>query len=237
MSGVVAEVNTPSARPRLGRFETLGAWLHLWTPPRDAVVPPIPWRRLGIGAAIAAVLLGALAAWLVPRIEGAKRREAASEKRQLAALTARERAVLARDQRLHTGHAAARPADPAAAQRVVLADLERAITADARARIAAGTLAGRVLSTTCQPFTRSNTPVAPSPTATAAPYECTAVSRDIPPSQHAPAGILGYPFWARVDFRRGTFLWCKVNLRPGERGIGGEAAVVALPAPCNLLAG
>ena len=58
--------------------EVLGAWLHLWTPPRGAAVPPVPWRRIGIGAAIAALLLGALAAWLVPRIDRAKRREAAT---------------------------------------------------------------------------------------------------------------------------------------------------------------
>jgi hypothetical protein len=231
-------VDTSPAPPRLTRFETLGAWLHLWTPPRDAVVPPIPWRRIGIGAAIAAVLLGALAAWLVPRIDRAKRHEAAAEKRQLAALTAKERRILTRDQRLHTGRATgARPSNPAAAQRALVADLERAITGDARARIAAGTLSGQVLTTSCRPFTRGPTPASTSPTATAAPYECTAVTGDIRSSQRNPAGAIGYPFWARVDFPRGTFLWCKVNLPPGERGIGGEVAVVALPPPCNLVNG
>jgi hypothetical protein len=77
--------------------------------------------------------------------------------------------------------------------------------------------------------------VAASPTATAAAYECTAITHVIPGSSHNIPGAIGYPFWARVNFRRGTFLWCKVNLRPGERGIGGEPAVVALPAACNLL--
>lgn len=230
-------MSAPQAPPKLSRFETVGAWLHLWTPPRDAVVPPVPWRRIGIGAAIAAIVLGALAAWLIPRIDRAKRREAAAEQRQLAALSARERRVLARDQRLHTGRTSSLPADPARAQRTVVAALERAITADARGRTAAGTLTGSVLTTTCAPFTRAAVRVTPPPTATAAGYECTAVTREIPRSARNVAGAIGYPFWARVDFPRGTFQWCKVNLRPGERGIGGEAAVVALPAGCNLLKG
>ena len=230
-------MSAPQAPPRLSRFETVGAWLHVWTPPRDAAVPPVPWRRIGIGAAIAAVVLGALAAWLIPRIDRAKHREAAAEQRQLAALSARERRVLARDQRLHTGRTSALPGTPVTAQRTVVAALERAITADARARTAAGTLAGNVLTTTCAPFTRAAVRVTPPPTATSAGYECTAVTREIPRSARNIAGAIGYPFWARVNFPRGTFEWCKVNLRPGERGIGGEAAVVALPAGCNLLKG
>ena len=230
-------MSAPQAPPRLSRFETVGAWLHVWTPPRDAAVPPVPWRRIGIGAAIAAVVLGALAAWLIPRIDRAKQREAAAEQRQLAALSARERRVLARDQQLHTGRTGTLPADPATAQRTVVAALERAITADARGRTAAGTLTGNVLTTTCAPFTRAAVRVTPPPTATAAGYECTAVTREIPRSARNIAGAIGYPFWARVNFPRGTFEWCKVNLRPGERGIGGEAAVVALPAGCNLLKG
>jgi hypothetical protein len=230
-------MSAPQAPPRLSRFETVGAWLHLWTPPREAVVPAVPWRRIGIGAAIVAAVLGALGAWLIPRIDRAKRREATAEQRQLAALSVRQRLVLARDQRLHTGRAGALPADPVAAQRAALAGLERAITADSRARAAAGTLAGPIVATTCAPFTRGPVRVAPTPGATAAGYECTAVTREIPRSARNTAGAIGYPFWARVNFRRGTFQWCKVNLRPGERGVGGEVAVVALPPACNLLNG
>jgi hypothetical protein len=33
----------------LGPLQVVGAWLGLWTPPRDAVVPPVPWRRLLLG--------------------------------------------------------------------------------------------------------------------------------------------------------------------------------------------
>ena len=31
---------------RLGRLEILGAWLGVWTPPRGAAVPPVPWRLI-----------------------------------------------------------------------------------------------------------------------------------------------------------------------------------------------
>ena len=228
-------MTSSNTAPRLTRFETLGAWLHVWTPPRGAVVPPVPWRRIGIGAVIVAVVLGGLAAWIVPRIDRAKRSEAAAERRSAARLSARERRILVRDQRLHSGRVASLPADPAAAQRAVVAALARAITTDARARNAAGTLAGHVQTTTCAPFTRGPVRTAPSPTAASAGYECTAVTREIPRSARNVAGAIGYPFWARANFRRGTFVWCKINLQPGERGIGGESAFVALPAPCNLL--
>ena len=230
-------MSASQAPPPLTRFEVIGAWLHLWTPPRGAIVPPVPWRRIGIGAALAALLLGAVAAWLVPRIERAKRHESATERRRLAALNARERRILERDQRLHTGRAGFVPSNPVAAQQAVVADLQRAITADAQARTAAGTLSGHVLRTTCVPFTRGTARVTPSPTATAAGYECTAVTGEIPKSSRNVAGEIGYPFWARVDFRHRTFQWCKVNPPPGERGAGGEAAAVALPAPCNLVRG
>src|SRR3712207_7944463 len=33
-----------SEEHRLSRWEVLGAWLRLWTPPREVEVPPVPWR-------------------------------------------------------------------------------------------------------------------------------------------------------------------------------------------------
>ena len=35
--------------PRAGRLEILGAWLHVWTPPRDTYVPPPPPLRAQVG--------------------------------------------------------------------------------------------------------------------------------------------------------------------------------------------
>ena len=60
---------------RLGRLEVLGAWLRVWTPPRGAVVPPVPWRPLAIAAALVAVALLAAAALLVPGILDDRERE------------------------------------------------------------------------------------------------------------------------------------------------------------------
>src|SRR6266550_6598464 len=86
----------------IGRFETLGAWLRLWTPPKGATVPPVPSRRLAVGGATTLLVLAALAAWLVPRIEHSKRATAQADRRTTAALAARERTRLAQDQQLHT---------------------------------------------------------------------------------------------------------------------------------------
>ncbi|MEA2139427.1 MAG: hypothetical protein QOG56_2577, partial [Solirubrobacteraceae bacterium] len=45
---------------RASRWEIVGAWLRIWTPPRDVEIPPFPRRR----ALVAAVVLGGVAAAL-----------------------------------------------------------------------------------------------------------------------------------------------------------------------------
>src|SRR5512132_2582605 len=93
---------------RLSRLEVIGAWLHVWTPHRDAEVPPIPWRRIAIWSAATVVVLCIAAALVVPRIDSAKRAGAARDAKALAARRAAERARIISDQRPHTG-AAKRP--------------------------------------------------------------------------------------------------------------------------------
>ena len=94
---------------RLGRLEVLGAWLGVWTPPREAVVPPVPWRPIAAAAALLAVALLAGAALLVPAIlddrerAGDRAREAA-QRRHAQALAAADR-----EQRPRTGRGAADP--------------------------------------------------------------------------------------------------------------------------------
>ena len=73
-------------RESIGPFETVGAWLHLWTPPREVEVPPVPKRKLAIGALIAAVVLGAAAAVAVPAIDSGKKEGAAQRRAKAAAL-------------------------------------------------------------------------------------------------------------------------------------------------------
>ena len=207
-------------------------------------MPPVPKRKLAAGAAVGALVIAALAVWLVPRIQHAKRSTASAERRAATASTARERRRLAQDQRLHEargmepGRGAARPTELARRQALVR-ELERSITLDARQRVAAGTLRGTVLRTSCRPYSRGPTAPPPQPNLAEAvgKYECLAVTGAIPGSARSVGGALGYPFWARVNFKSYAYVWCKINPRPGERGIGGETAVIGLPARCDLQRG
>src|SRR4051794_6002424 len=88
-----------TTRRRASAFEVLGAWLHVWTPPRDVDVPPVPWRRVAVGGAIAAVVIGGALALLVPRIDAGKQRAARTEAARLAASRAAVRARTIREQR------------------------------------------------------------------------------------------------------------------------------------------
>ena len=154
---VPAGPGAPGAQPRAGRFEILGAWLHVWTPPRGVHVPPVPWRKIALGGAAAAIALGGLAAWLVPRIEQAKRHTAQTQRRQEALAAAQEARRLRYEQRLRLARAAHLPParSPAAlGQRAhaLVSDLEASVTADARARARAGELDGPIARTECQPY-------------------------------------------------------------------------------------
>lgn len=74
-----------SERKRTGPFGTLGAWLRIWTPPRDVEVPPPP-RPLTL-AAIAAALVGVglvFALVVLPAIDDARERTAAADRREAA---------------------------------------------------------------------------------------------------------------------------------------------------------
>ena len=84
---------------RASILEIIGAWLHIWTPPRDAYVPPIPWRKLAIGAGIGAVVLGAVLAVMVPRINEGKESRAAIERAKDERNAARNRARINHVQR------------------------------------------------------------------------------------------------------------------------------------------
>src|SRR3954452_22879157 len=90
---------------RLSRFEVLGAWLRVWTPHRDAEVPPVPVRRILAWTLAGLVVLGAAAVVAVPAIQDAKRRGDERDARALAAERARERRAIERAQVPHRGHA------------------------------------------------------------------------------------------------------------------------------------
>src|SRR5690348_14308912 len=93
--------------PKLSRWETLGAWLHVWTPHRDAEVPPVPWRTITIGTVLAIVVVAVAGVLAIPRIDAAKRAGAARDARALAAARAAERRRTKAEQAVHRGSAVA----------------------------------------------------------------------------------------------------------------------------------
>jgi hypothetical protein len=221
---------------RLGRFETVAAWLRLWTPPRDAVVPPVPWRRIAIGGLCVTLLLGAAAVVAIPRIDESKENARQRERGEAARRDAAERRRIIRDQRATFG-SAARPEGlgELAARRKLLRTVEGRITADARKRAAAGELQSRAKRTGCVPapssVERRGAEEVPSRRRDA--YDCLVVTRDIPATESNRAGALGYPFRAVVDFERFTFAWCKTNPLPGERAVPDPRRLPLLPKACQ----
>src|SRR3954447_14999965 len=149
----------------------------------------------------------------------------------------RERARLRAEQRPR--FASGRPGlRSRAGQERLVAGLERAITADTRARFQAGLLESRALDTECEHFVRPVVLHPPPPRlgARSAGYECTAATVRLHTSvSRTGTAILGYPFWARVNFATGRLAWCKITLLPSEHGIGDSLATVPLKPVCDLL--
>ena len=211
--------------PRANPLEILGAWLHLWTPPRDVEIPPVPRRAAALLAAGLLVAVVLVLVVLRPAVDSGKRADAQRRADEQAASLAQRQAIARRDQRPVTGAAAAlAPAASPAEREALLTRVEQAITADANARQAAGTVASRTRSTSCEPLAELS--------ATRAAFDCTALIREIV-GQGDP-GRLGYPFRAIVDFRSATWTFCKINPIPSERGLPDPRTVVPLPAACRL---
>jgi hypothetical protein len=229
-------VTEKSEQVRLGRLETVAAWLRLWTPPRDAVVPPVPWRRLGVGALLLALLLGGVAAFAIPKIDRSKESTAAQEREDAATRQAAERRRVIHDQRATLG-SAPRPAGESElrARHELLDTVERRITADARRRAEAGEIQGRTKRTQCVPapstVQRRGAEEVLSRRRDA--YDCLAVTVDIKPTATNKGGSIGYPFRAVIDFKRFTFAWCKTNPLAGERAVPDPRRIPLLPKACE----
>ncbi len=230
-------------RRRPGRLEILGAWLRLWTPPRDAEIPPVPWRWVAAGAVLVAALVVVVVVAVAPSIEGAKRETEAREERRLDTALRERAARVRREQRPRFGRVAfvrgatggPAPAGRPGARRAILRRIEAAVTRDARARHAAGELPRRALSTGCVLFPpRAAGSPAPPPRRREA-YDCLAVTTTIARNERdRRAGSLGYPFRAIVDFGRATWAFCKINPVAGERVIPDPRRIVELPGECKL---
>jgi hypothetical protein len=185
-------------------------------------VPPVPKRRIAVLASVGALALAGAAAIVVPSIQHGKEAGARRERRAEGARERAERRRLALDQRPHRGQAKS-PAGRAALVR----KLERAITRDARDRARNGRLDGPILRTSCE---RLHVASEARLARVLARYSCTAimsVNRSVPGYPFE----TGYPFIATVHFRERSYVWCKLNLRPGERA-SGEATSVKLSRAC-----
>lgn len=220
----------PREQKKLSRWEVLGAWLKVWTPPRDVDVPPIPWRAVGIGAGVIAVLAVLVVTLGIPAVQEDNR--SASEREQAAAqgrIDARIRR-LNLEQRAH--RATADPASTVEERRALIVLLKREILADARARVRARTLRGPIRRVDCLPGGRSGAGgVIPEdvPSRPRAGYDCTAVTSDITGT----TGSIGYPFKAVVGFSTGALVWCKVNPPPGEQIVQDPSKLPRVPAECH----
>jgi hypothetical protein len=203
--------------PKLSRAEIVGAWLGIWTPPRDAEVPPVPWRRIGIAALAALLVGGAALALIAPRIDRAKDERAAREQSERAARAALRRAILRAEQTPRFGRAAGdRRAE-------VLQGVEEAIGRDARRRFSPNARPA-----TCEPVAGADAAAA------RVAFECFSSIRDIVGGEGQGAiGSLAIPFRAVVDFDRHRYAFCKVNPPPGEQILPDPRDVVELPRACR----
>lgn len=201
-------------------------------------------RLVAIAAAILIPAVVVVAVVLVaPSVRHAKRVYSVRAERESAALRARERRRLQRDQALHRGSArtlAPIPGAGAGARRQarlrLLRAVEASILADAQVRARARTLRGPVVSTSCEPYPPSVNSTAEEDELrrSVGRYQCLAATGSIAATEDTKAGSIGYPFWVRVDFGHFTYAWCKVNPLAGERGLQAEGVRVDLPRACNL---
>ncbi|HEV2811995.1 MAG TPA: hypothetical protein VGW10_01980 [Solirubrobacteraceae bacterium] len=206
-------------KPRASRLEILGAWLHVWTPPRDVHVPPVPWRKVGIGAGVLVVLGVATALVVAPAIDDAKDRGAAERQAAEDRRAAARRARLIEEQRPRRGRLPAE-ASRIAALRLVQKDIGR----DAQQRFGAN---GR-------PATCVTLPGADG-TARRVVFDCLATVREIRGAgeQEGATGSLAIPYRAALDFEARRYVFCKVNPRPSEAALPDPRDVVEPPAECR----
>jgi hypothetical protein len=222
--------------------ETVGAWLGLWTPPRDVVVPAVPVRAL-LAAGAALVVLAAVAVVVVaPAIDDSKDRAAARDAREAAQRReANRRRTIAEQRPRRLDLASLRPpADAPSARRIaarttLLERAEAAISADARERAAAGELEGNPRGTECEPYPERDPGDGPERDlrATRGVYDCLVFVRAIASTETNIGGQLGYPFRAVLDFESFSATWCKTNPVPGERVVPDPRTVVELPPACR----
>jgi hypothetical protein len=219
---------------RASVFEIVGAWLHIWVPPRDVEVPPVPWRKLALGTAAGLVLLGVALAVVIPRIDSGKASRARADAAEQARFRAQNRRRIIHEQTpRHGADAALRPPAGASpgqrrAARAQLVDhVREAVWADARARSATGELRPLAGPVTCAAHRGTTL------SGRFGVLDCFVVAQRIKKTANTARGSIGYPFRAIVDFKRFSYAFCKVEGIPGELVLPDPRLVVALPRACQ----
>lgn len=212
---------SPTTLPRASRWETLGAWLHVWTPPRDVEIPAPPSpRRLAVWAGTAFVVVGVLLALTVPRIDSAKDDRAARAGAAEAAQDAARRAEAIRVQR--ASFATSTPGD----LDTQLRDARAAILADAGTRHAAGEFPQPTREVTCSPAAgRARSDLLR--------FSCVAATARLADVAAGPQRTVGYPFSLVVQPETGRFAWCRTLPVPAEGATGHSGVRVPQPAACS----
>lgn len=218
---------SPANGPRAAWWEILGAWLRIWTPPRDVAIPS-PRRALVVAVAVVGVAAVVLVALVAPAIDDSKDRDAAAAARASEEATAARIARLTAEQRAHRGSAprVARlfaAGERAASLDALVAAARRSVARDVATRVAAGDLAGPIRRVQCRTRARER--------GARVHLDCLAVTAD-----HTHKRIhelrLGHPFVVGASLRDGRYAWCKDNAKPAE-GSFGKNTQVPLPAACT----
>jgi hypothetical protein len=218
---------------KAGPFETLGAWLHVWTPPRDVEVPDVPVRKLVVIGVVGLIVIGVAAAIAIPKINSSKEHDSAREKAQQNAFLAARRKRFEHEQRAQ--FAAGKPATDSAGRKALIADLKNSVIADAQARVKAKELEGPIRDASCTATADSKIGGLPedTPSKKTGVYDCVAVTDHIAASTLNVAGSVGYPFRGQIHFDTGKYAWCKTNPPPGERVVPDPRLAVTLPKACT----
>jgi hypothetical protein len=214
--------------------------------PGLAELPSFLLRKLShrgrLVAWVTAALLAAAAVVVVVLLVPHNRSQAASRDAQEAQRSAANKAELrarwAREARpvYGRGPAARDPQSQAALppRRALVTGLEAAVTADAAARARRGELKGRYRSTGCFLFPKGvdDPPPADDLATSVAIVECIAVAKRVAPNELTTGSLIGQPYRARVDFRRGRYAFCKIVQQPGELSIQ-RRPVLKIPTACS----
>ena len=205
--------------------------------PSFEAMPGWVWRRLPTAGKVAVTLLPlvivAVGVALAPGIEKSKDERARSEARRSARERASQLEHIRAEQRPRLASGLPAPGNLAARRRL-LDQAANAVRADARARVAAHALKGPIRRVECEPFPRSTSRIGAHETLASryGRYACLAVTAEFRKSEVTQAGTIGHPYRLKIDFRTGSYAFCKVTGRAGELAIGATSPV-GVPRACG----